>query len=418
MNRPSDDLCGVPLPDTLGERLDANYREHAAFRFDQPALELPADEVERFDRLHATLSRLGPLLSPRAAANLSRDAADALERVFASLMRQVADPLESAFLRELQSECTRLAREEADWHVRPPALGRLALTGDPQGTAAIRFSSARYAFGKLPDETVDELRRIAAPEVARFESAAAAGRLRRTDLSVNRGSTVRALVRSLNRAFHPLGVLDVVSAYVGRPMRVEGLALELSVAAADWWTHKLGDTPAPRTLYAHFDEAIAYPKAIVYLTDVAEDQGPTGCYPGVWESLALTPLKEIVGRVVGNVGSMPGTLLAEHYAKAYHQSMTSEGFRRHFMRLPPALRYNSHFGWDVHPGSVLEDRLAAAERKLSGPAGSFIVFDGARLLHRGGLIRRDRRVALQVVFSDVSRVRRAIGRARRMVGWA
>ncbi len=85
------------------------------------------------------------------------------------------------------------------------------------------------------------------------------------------------------------------------------------------------------------------------------------------------------------------------------------------MRLPECLRFNSHMGWDVAPGSDLELNLAANELKMTGPAGTFIVFDGARLLHRGGLMQEGERLALQVIFSDLTFTDRAVGKIKRIL---
>lgn len=148
---------------------------------------------------------------------------------------------------------------------------------------------------------------------------------------------------------------------------------------------------------------------------MTEQNGPTGCYPHAYEAMNLNPLQELIGRIVGNVGSNPVSPLKAYYAKQYHQSVGSENFRRHFMRLPESLRFNSHLGWDVMPGCELEQKLADGERKMTGPAGMFIVFDGARLLHRGGLMQEGERVALQVIFSDVTFVERAMAKVKRML---
>jgi hypothetical protein len=232
-------------------------------------------------------------------------------------------------------------------------------------------------------------------------------------LSVNSGPVVRAIRDVLNREFKALGVLDAVSAYTGRKTRVIGLALELSVPQATWWKNAIPglDRPA-RTLYAHLDETIACPKSIVYLSDVTEQNGPTGCYPGAYEAMQLNPLQEMIGRVLGTVGTQPDSPLKDYYAKQYHQSVNSENFRRHFMRLPESLRFNSHMGWDVLPGRELESQLAARERRMTGPAGTFIAFDGACLLHRGGLMEQGERVALQVIFSDLTLTERAVSKLR------
>jgi hypothetical protein len=211
-------------------------------------------------------------------------------------------------------------------------------------------------------------------------------------------------------------VLDAVSAYTGRKSQVSGLALELSVPQATWWRNTVpGLERPPHTLYAHLDETISCPKSIVYLSDVNVSNGPTGCYPGAYEAMQLNPLQDIIGRVVGTVGAQPGSPLKDYYAKQYHQSANSENFRRHFMRLPECLRFNSHLGWDVLPGSELENQLALSERQMIGPAGTFIAFDGARLLHRGGLMEEGERIALQVIFSDMTFTERTVGRIKRIV---
>ena len=72
------------------------------------------------------------------------------------------------------------------------------------------------------------------------------------------------------------------------------------------------------------------------------------------------------------------------------------------MSLPSELRFNSHFGWDVMPGSELESVMKSEELVMTGPAGKFIVFDGSQLLHRGGLIEAGERIVLQVVFLSKS----------------
>lgn len=195
-----------------------------------------------------------------------------------------------------------------------------------------------------------------------------------------------------------------------------GLALELSVPLATWWKNAIpGLARAPKTLYTHLDESISYPKSIVYLSDVTAQNGPTGCNPGAYEAMQLNPLQEAIGRIVGTVGTQADSPLKDYYAKQYHQSVNSENFRQHFMRLPQCLRFNSHMGWDVLPDSELESQLVGRELKMIGPAGTFIAFDGARLLHRGGLVEQGERVALQVIFSDLTYAQLAANKVKRIL---
>ena len=61
--------------------------------------------------------------------------------------------------------------------------------------------------------------------------------------------------------------------------------------------------------------------------------------------------------------------------------------------------FNSHFGWDIIKGSSLEKKILENEKLFLGKKGATKIFDGGRLLHRGGLVQEGERIAIQVVFS-------------------
>ena len=400
----------------LTMHMTRNYREHGSFKFEAPCWEISADKLATFNETYNAARRLGCLLGTQSLKVIRGEFQHSLDAIFSSLLEQCADEFEACFVRELKIECARLLVEELTWYVKQPMAGSVEFNDQKALQSAIQLQSRRHYFSCLPQSAVDELRKLAEPELANFKVNAAAGRLQREDLSVNSGPTVRAMRDVLNREFKALGVLDAVSAYTGRRNRVLGLALELSVPQASWWNNAIeGLERPPKTLYAHLDEAISYPKSIVYLSDVTEDNGPTSCYQGAYEAMNLNPLKEMIGRVVGIVGTRSGSPLREYYSKQYHQSMNSEKFRRHFMRLPESLRFNSHMGWDVAPESELENTLVSNEKHMTGPAGTFIIFDGARLLHRGGMVKEGERLALQVIFSDLTLTERVFGKLKRMI---
>ena len=386
---------------SLVAAISENYRQHPAFNFGKPTLELSEGLLLKFNAVFGAAAAIGKTLNIDSLAALKRDCVRCMEEVFESLCGHVNDPLEKQFLDELRSYCRDLVHQELNWYSKPLSARCADLHDEIIREDAIKMHGQRHFFGQLPSVAVDEIRAVGGVHLAQFRLNAAAGRLTRDDLSVASGASVRAIRSILNREFGALGVLDAVSAYMGRNIRVSGLALELSVPQSSWWRNAIpGLERSPRTMYAHLDETIANPKSIVYLTDVTQDNGPTGCYPLAYEALGLNRLQELIGRVVGKVGSNPVSALYSYYNKQYHQSTSSENFRRHLMRLPESLRFNSHLGWDVLPGSSLESQLAMAETAMTGPAGTFIAFDGARLLHRGGLIQSGERAALQVIFSD------------------
>lgn len=397
---------------TLMER---SYQSHTAFSFKTPSWEVPDETLAAFNQAYDVARRMGATLDKKSFATVSASCRQALQDVFSSMQSQRADEFEARFLSELKSECIKLLDEELTWYAKRPRVHFVDLAKPCVRLDALSLQSHRHYFGQLSQNAVDEILALAAKSLNAFRANVKAGRLTRDDLSVNSGAKVRAIRDVLNREFKSLGVLDAASSYAGRKIRVSGLALELSVPQATWWKNAIkGLDRPPKTLYAHLDEGIAFPKSIVYLTDVTEQNGPTSCYPGAYEAMALNPLQELIGRIVGNVGNNATSPLRDYYAKQYHQSVNSEYFRRHFMRLPESLRFNSHMGWDVLPGSELEERLVACEKKMTGPAGTFIIFDGARLLHRGGLMERGERVALQVIFSDLTFAQRVVAKMKRI----
>lgn len=393
-----------------------NYRIHPSFQFDQTSWDLPEASFKAFNSAYAAARELGYLMSGPSSNAVRRTCEGALRDVLGAFRKQCVDQHEQQFVNELQSQCERILAVELDWYgkKRPQVESRLAnrLTWDN----AVHLHCLRHYFGQLPDAAVREMQAVAAKEVDRFRANATAGNLTREDLSVNTGMVVANIRGVLNRQFGAMGVLDTISAYTGRKMRVVGLALELSVPQATWWRNALpGISRAPDTLYAHLDESIHCPKSIVYLSNVAAENGPTGAYPQFYEKMELNPMQELMGRIVVYIGSNSKSALFEHYGRKYHQSGNSENFRRHFMRLPEAVRFNSHMGWEVAPGTSLEREMAISEKKMIGPAGTFVVFDGGRLMHRGGLVQNGERIALQVIFSEPNLTQRAINRFKRMI---
>lgn len=394
----------MTLP-TLPAQMALSYARHPAFRFDSPPWPLDTAAFDAF----ATAWAADGATPARRLAGCERS----LQQVFSRLASGTGDAMEQRFIAELQAECQRLLRAELDLRTQASPSAPAAAAGSPALLA--RLQAERHYFSAVPAEAVQQMLTLAAPAVAVFRAAAAQGRVTREDLAINSGPAVQGIVAILNREFAASGTLDAVSSYMGCRMQVGGLALELSVPQSGWWSNALEGLARPaQTLYAHLDETVQFPKSIVYLSDVDSSTGPTSCYPGIYEALALHPLQEIVGRVLANVGNAADSPLRGLYQKRYHQSISSLPFRRHFMRLPPALRFNSHFGWDVLPDSDFEASLVARERVMTGPAGTCIVFDGARLLHRGGLMQRGERLALQVIFSPPPRLRdRIVGKIKR-----
>jgi hypothetical protein len=393
-----------------------NYRIHPSFHFGQASWDLPMAAFQAFNSAYGAAKEMGYLMSASSFNAVRRTCESALRDVFDAFRKQCADDHEKQFVNELDSQCERILAVELDWYGKKRSQVHSHLKNRQTWDNALRLYSLRHYFGQLPAAAVGEIQVAAAEDVVRFRANAAAGKLTREDLSVNTGPAVAKIRGVLNKEFRALGVLETLSAYTGRKMRVVGMALELSVPQATWWRNVVpGISRAPDTLYAHLDESIHCPKSIVYLSDVMAENGPTSVYPSLYEKMELNPLQEMIGRVVIYIGNDRHSALYEYYGRKYHQSGNSENYRRHFMRLPEAVRFHSHMGWDVAPDTPLEREMANCEKRMIGPAGTFVVFDGGRLMHRGGLVQSGERIALQVIFSEPNLTRRAINRFKRMI---
>lgn len=368
----------------LQNALISNYSNHPAFKVDREPLNLDYDKLTKFNALFGSSREpISDLVIPELV--------ELVDDIFRGLLNQQLDTYERAFLVELQEQILKFLKDEFKFRVK---LKKQRLKRHE--SQALQENA--FFYSKLSENTRNEILKLAEPQLKIFRERAKQGLLKRSDLSINDGKLVNQIAKLIDNDFKSQAVFDSVSDYVGIKYSFTGLSLELSVAGSTWWKNSIQGVTPPRTMYAHLDESIFAPKAIVYLTDVNEKNGPTSSYPGIYDGLQNNPLQDIIGRIIGRVGNSPDSILFDYYQKSYHQSMGSLNFRKHFMLLPDLLKFNSHFGWDILTGAALEDFIAGSEEVLLGEAGNFVVFDGSRLLHRGGLIEQGERLVLQVIF--------------------
>lgn len=380
-----------------------SYKEHPYFHFDQQSFTINLDEFNKFNVNYLAAKRLHSSLSVRDYDEICLACCNSIKSIFFDFKNQALDIYENAFLDELLGEAVRLLSEELKTYRYGKTKVEIQLSTSERLNNAVSLDQEKFFFGQLDPDVVRELNELGKSDLEQFRSNVLKGLLRREDLSQNTGNSVKSMIRILNKEYNRNGVNEAVSAYMGKRMIVVALAFELSVPQAKWWENSFSDlSRPPDTLYAHLDGSIDYPKAIVYLTDVGEDNGPTSCYPQLFQNLSLNPFQQIIGRVIGTVGSRKESILYGYYNKSYHQSVGSKEFRKHFMRLPEKIRFNSHLGWDIFPGSRIEKTMIDAEVKMLGSSGKYIIFDGARLFHRGGLMKSGERIALQVIFGKQS----------------
>lgn len=365
--------------------LKIDYDEHSGFNSSLDCWTFDSELLNKFNCLYENLKNSVVLV----------DSSELLEihnLIFDSFQVKSNDYLDDAFISELHEKVSN----EIKRHVK-----FFSLIAKSEKPGQINFQSTLNCEieGVLSSSLLSKIMKLTTIEIQKLTHAASLGKNDRESLSHNSGIRIRRVIRCLNREFKKNGVLDKLSHDYSGAIKIVGAAIELSVPQANWWSHTDAGIDAPKTLYAHVDEDIGTPKAIIYLSNVNIDNGPFSYFPSVFGKLNLTGYQDLIGRSITSVGSSSSSLLFNEYRSSVRRTSSSL-FRTHFMKLPPEFRFNSHFGWDVISGSTLEAFMLKDERTVIGQAGTFMVFDGAHLVHRGGIVQNDKRLAIQVVFGD------------------
>jgi hypothetical protein len=259
-----------------------------------------------------------------------------------------------------------------------------------------KFLEDKYTFKILDIEIKNKILDICNSKINYFNKLSQTKVCSRDELSVNGGILIKRVIYLLNKNFNSNGTNDLISKYMNTEYEVTGCALELSPSNSNWWIgYGVG---SEKTKYAHIDNSPIYPKAICYLTNVSFDNGPTSFFPKIYDELNINHLQDLIGRNIPLIGDYKNTKYIKNIIRNNNNFFEDKIVRKIFMTLPSELLFNSHIGWDINPDSELESKFLKSEKKFIAKSGSYVVFDGARLFHRGGMVKSDFRVALQIVF--------------------
>lgn len=255
---------------------------------------------------------------------------------------------------------------------------------------AIQYRESGFFTFNLPRYSISEIISILGPEIdALSDRYEARVDLSRENLSINNIPT--KAVSLLHDIFHEYGVLRSLSAGVGCQTNVAGFAVELSVPEADWWKRQkvsVGISEPSKTAYFHRDETPTVPKAIIYLTEVQEDNGVFEIVPASFNAEG-SPFSAEASRLhwypIRNL-------------KNIRSESAEESLRFEFESLlPPHFHLDSHFGYYIPDHSDESEEILNNTVSFCGSMGHGICFNGYSLLHRGGLVKKGTRLALQVM---------------------
>jgi hypothetical protein len=207
-------------------------------------------------------------------------------------------------------------------------------------------------------------------------------------------------VNLIKRHLRESGALDAASRYVGKPMQFLYAALDHAHPAQDWYANCYQDAglPTAQTAYMHFDADHDVMKAMLYLKAVGPGNGPFGYIRGshLWQrSSVLCALQRGFDQAQADLFDLEPDGL-DFKLGYYRPRFKLPEYRKDLLALPRSLRGSTHFGDDILDGSALSQSLLGLEERFCGPAGTFVLFDGSRGIHRGSLTTTGERWAIQI----------------------
>ncbi len=218
--------------------------------------------------------------------------------------------------------------------------------------------------------------------------------LRRSRLQ--KSSTSRAFMESRGMALRPsnedlfcavelcfteTGIFSGIAKYLGRPVNVVDINPQINDSTDDFWRRFFPDLSIekPSTAYCHRDASGGDVKVIIYLSDVASDNG----------AFSFT---------LGSQCNRPGWLnnMVQEVNDTSGFSGTDLKSRQDFSALPAFLRKKCAFGNDLQTDTEVAQQILASEWKITAAKGHAVIFD-SKGIHRGGMVQNKERIVLTCV---------------------
>lgn len=192
-----------------------------------------------------------------------------------------------------------------------------------------------------------------------------------------------------------------ISAYAGYPLELSGYALTYSHPDENWFKQCYLDIglDAPRTVQMHFDEENTSAKSMLYLNDIESDNGPFSYVPRSEASVSSRSQLSFF-KYLDFVNSDFASAQGVNGGSYNRPLFRSAQLRPHFGRLPSELQGSACLGDDLLEGTPLSKFLLENERQITTSVGDLALFAGGETMHRGGIVQRGERWALQMIYKQ------------------
>jgi ectoine hydroxylase-related dioxygenase (phytanoyl-CoA dioxygenase family) len=191
------------------------------------------------------------------------------------------------------------------------------------------------------------------------------------------------LFDTIERVLRDAGVFETATAYLGRKAQLIDVNPQINDVSDSFWRDIFPDAnlgSLPPTAYCHRDASGGDLKAIIYMTDVSERNGPFSYVVGS-NRMRISRLDDLICEANDSNGL----------------AATDPRARALFAALPKKLRQKGSFGNDLIPDSPLGREIGQGLWAVKAGKGSIVLFD-TKGIHRGGMVEDgERRVITCVI---------------------
>lgn len=198
--------------------------------------------------------------------------------------------------------------------------------------------------------------------------------------SVRRDSN-NELFHAIENILEEAGIFDVASSYLGQKAKLVDVNPQINDKSDDFWKKVFPDKDdkLPDTAYFHRDASGGDLKAIIYMSEVNEGNGPFTYSLGT-NQIKISCLNDLICESNDSNG------LASTLPEA----------RKLFAGLPKWLRQKGTFGNDLRPTDKLHNLIINSAWAITAEKGSVVLFD-TKGIHRGGFVTSGQRKVITCV---------------------
>ncbi len=190
----------------------------------------------------------------------------------------------------------------------------------------------------------------------------------------------KASVEKINKVFRNNGLIEASEAYYSKKMKVTRVRMTINRPSDKAWMQFLYDCKrTTKHTGVHIDPLEGVTKAMIYLSNVKDENGPTSYLPRS-NRFIYDPLQSLFARSV----------VAANWC---HNTIS----RRSIFRFPKELRVTTEIGRLIKDNSKTAKFLDKNFFSFTSDKGNTLLFDSGAGIHTGGVVKKGERIALMVV---------------------